>query len=108
MLKARVLRHPIPSVMEALIVEITALEMIEAIRKMDELVAKGHEFDFMSYRTCVAGCYYGDYRNSKAYAMSKLIEGAAYMPLEEKDKPAAMLNWPLTRQAIIDTYQLEI
>jgi hypothetical protein len=108
MLKARVLSHPNPSVMEGVSVEITALEMIEAIRKMDELVAKGHKFDFMSYRTCVAGCYYGDPQISKAFAMSQLVYGAAYMPLEEKDKPAAMLNWPLTRQALIDTYQLEI
>lgn len=108
MLKARVLSHPNPLAMEGVSVEITALEMIEAIRKMDELVEKGLEFDFMSYSTCVAGCYYGDYRNSKAFAMSQLVEGAAYLPLKAQDAPAAMRNWPYTRQAIIDTYQLEI
>ena len=108
MLKARVLSHPDPSVMEGVSVEITALEMIEAVRKMDELVEEGHEFDFMSYLACVAGCYYGDYRHPKAFAMSQLIEGAAYLPLTAQDAPAAMRNWPYTRKAIIDTYQLEI
>jgi hypothetical protein len=108
MLKARTLIHPNPVVESTFEVEITSLEMIEAVRHMDELVEKGHEFNFMNYRTCVAGCYYGDSQNPKAFAMSQLVYGAAYMPLEEKDKPAAMLNWPLTRQALIDTYQLEV
>jgi hypothetical protein len=108
MLKARTLIHPNPFSHATLEVEITSLEMTEAVRNMDELVAKGHKFDFMSYRACVAGCYYGDYRNPKAQAMSHLIYGAAYMPLEAKDKYAATRNWPYTRQALIDTYQLEI
>jgi hypothetical protein len=108
MLKARTLIHPNPVGQDMLEVEITSLEMTEAVRHMDELVAKGHKFDFMSYRACVAGCYYGDSQIPKAFAMSQLVYGAAYMPLEAKDKYAATRNWPYTRQALIDTYQLEI